>query len=394
MIILSISSILPVPGLSKENDFVIETYSNYLKKNPDHSVTIIKPVRINLNPLRYFRNNNHLKQIRKLHSYDIKGLHVEVLPFISAWRMRNLHALVSRTIYTLNAKRLQALHRSLRFDVIHAQFILPDGFLAHKLSKKWGIPYLLTSHNEKFYFEHKISRQIATNILYRASAVLPINHFNYSYFQSIDIPRLRLLPIGFDQRFLKDQKSTSGKPLKILSVCTLIKLKNIDKVIEAVGILAEKYDIVYTIVGQGPERELLERLATELDLEERVIFKGPVPYEIIDEEMYHHDLFIMPSFFETFGRVYFESMAMGIPVICARNSGIFGMFREGIEAFSVDHNDISSIVTTLDTLISNEEKRKAMGISGKKLVEGYTWSNVVETLEHTYNEAIRNSSYK
>lgn len=387
MSILSISSILPVPGLATANDFVVQTYTHYLKRYPEEQVIIIRPVRINLNPLTMFRKGDTLNRIRKLRSYELKGFRVEVLPFISAWRARNLHAFVSRTLFRFNRRRLDRIHNNCRFDIIHAQFILPDGMLAERLSRRWGIPFVVTTHNEKFYFDHAFSRNSSERILRRASAVLPINHFNYSYFKSIGIPGMTLIPIGFDRRFVKDQKTQSGNPVSILSVCELISLKNIDKVIEAIAILSERHNVQYTVAGRGPRREALEEQVASLGLKERVSFLGAVPYEEIDREMYRHDIFIMPSYFETFGRVYLEAMAMGIPIICARNSGIYGLFKDQEEGLAVDHTSVPAIAEALEALITDEQKRKEMGSNGKKLVEQYTWENVIKSLAAIYAEA-------
>jgi glycosyltransferase involved in cell wall biosynthesis len=229
-------------------------------------------------------------------------------------------------------------------------------------------------------------------VLRSASSVLPINNFNFSYFQSIGIRNLTFSPLGFDNRFIRPQKESGKGIVHILTVAELIKLKNIDHVILAVKELVKTYKIKYTIIGQGPERTYLEQLTKQEGLEAHVMFRGAVPYDQIHEEMYQHDIFIMPSYFETFGRVYFEVMAMGIPIICAKNSGIFGIFKEEYEGISVDHNSIEQITRALRSLISDEQKRAEIGLNGQNLVKKYTWENVVKALENKYNEAAYNST--
>ena len=388
MKILSISSILPVPGITRENSFVFDTYKYLLQGYPQDQVRIIKPFRLNTNPKTLLDGSNPYKRLRKGRHFEIEGFPVETMPFLSAWRQRNIHAFFCHSLFLFNRKRIRRLLKSFTPDVIHAQFILPDGLLAMKLSKDLGIPYLLTTHNERFYFDHAYSRRKALKVLEQASALLPINHFNYSYFRSIDIRNLHLSPLGFDRFFLKEQKKSPGEKIRIITVSVLVKLKNIDQVIRAVKELVIKHQVEYIIVGDGPERQALEQLVRELDLNEHVTLAGSKNREEVAEAMYESDIFIMPSFFETFGRVYFEAMAMGIPVICARNSGIFGMFEEGREGFSVNHEDLNEITEVLEKLILDPELRMRVGKNGQELVRRYSWEQVANDLREHYSLAL------
>jgi glycosyltransferase involved in cell wall biosynthesis len=342
---------------------------------------------VDLNPIKVLQNfiqKNHRKKYR---SMTVQGFRVEVLPFLSSWHLRNLHSILTRTLYRFNVKKIEALFSAIPFDIIHAQFILPDALLANELGKRYGIPYVVTTHNEKFYFEHFFSNKLSVRLLREAAAVYPINHTNYRFYKSIDIKNVELIPLGFNDSFVRNQKSINKGTVMILTVCELIKLKNVDKVIQAVKLLSGKHDIHYTIIGKGEQKAELENLAVSLGLGSTVTFIDHIPYEEIAGEMYKHDIFIMPSYFETFGRVYFEAMAMGIPVVCAKNSGISGIFREYEEGISVDHRNIQEISEALEFLITHPEDRMRIGISGKRLVEQYTWTRIADKL-HTEYEMI------
>ncbi len=243
---------------------------------------------------------------------------------------------------------------------------------------------MITTHNELFYFKHFISNRIATRILRNASFVVPINYSNFNYFNSIGIKNTELVPLGFNKSFLRPQKEIKGGAVKILTVAELIKLKNIDKVILAVSKLVEKYEICYTVIGRGPEKEKLVKLADQLHLGQKVEFIDYIDHTKIADETYKYDIFIMPSYIETFGRVYFEAMAMGIPIICAKNSGIFGYFKENEEGISVNHNNIDEIADMIEFLIVNTEKRLLIGKNGQKLVESYTWEKIAAILHNKY----------
>ncbi len=387
MNILSISSILPIPGTFKYNDFVFQTYKYHYQLYKDDKVVIIKPAKYDFNVGRIIKGATKLIKLKKNYSLSIDGFQVEIFPFLSSVGYRNMHAFLTRSIYFLNKKRIEKLFSEYKFDVIHAQYIFPDGLLAYMLSKRYIIPYFVTTHNERCYFDHVLSRQIGLKILQNAKRVLAINHTNYLYYKTLGVENIELLPLGFNQNFLHEQKSPGSDVISIFTVSELIKLKNIDKVLLALKALPAGLRFKYTIIGEGDEKQFLINLTATLGLADQVIFIDHIPHERIADEMYKHDIFIMPSYFETFGRVYFEVMAMGIPIICAKNSGIHGLFIEREEGISVDHNNIQAMADALEFLIINPEVRIRIGINGQKLVQNFTWENIVHKLHDYYTSS-------
>ncbi len=388
MNILAISGILPVSDIIPQNDFVFQIYSGIMEKNPSDRIVIIRPVKYDLNPVSILKGRATLTRMKRKRRWELRGFHVEIFPFFSTWRLKNLHAFITRTIYHVNRKRIRALFEEYDFDVIHAQYVYPDGLLAQMLGKRYGIPYFVTTHNEAGFFKQPLSRRIALSIFKESAGVRPINYTNLRVFKKLGAGNIELSPLGFHKGFIRDQRNPGNGTVRILTVAELIPLKNIDKVVLALGALSDKYDFTYTIIGKGPEKNRLELLVGTLGLKRQIDFIESVPHEQIADVMYEHDVFIMPSFFETFGRVYFEAMAMGIPVICAKNSGIFGIFRENEEGISVDHTSVLEIQMALELLITKEEVRLSMGRKGKALVEEYTWDRVVENLREAYQQAI------
>ena len=153
MNILVISSILPIPGIRKTNDFVFQLYGNYRKIYEKDKVVFITPLKLNLNPVSLLRGESIRKKLKNNYRLRLQNFQIEVFPFISAWRYRNLHALLCRSVFYLNRRRINKLFAENDFDLIHSRFIFADGMLASMLSKRYGIPYMITTHNERFYFD-------------------------------------------------------------------------------------------------------------------------------------------------------------------------------------------------------------------------------------------------
>jgi len=389
MNILCISSILPIPDKIPHNDFVFHIYIHYRKQFPEDQIVIIKPIKFDFNLLSILKGTTRLSKLKRQRRWEIHDFRIEIFPFFSTYSLRGLHAIITRSIFWINRKRIRRLFAEYDFDVLHAQYIFSDAVLARQIGTRYNIPYLVTSHNERFFFQRTYSKKVAVDILKGAAEVCPLSQTNANYFKSLGISNVNLAPLGFHEDFIKPQKEISRDFVRIFTASALIPLKNIDQVIRSVGMLKSKYNISLSVIGKGPERENLEKLVRELGLEDMVIFIDHIPHEQIANEMNKFDIFVMPSFFETFGRVYFECMAMGIPVICAKGSGIHGFFSEGEEGISVDHRNVDDIAAAIERLVSNPDERKWIGANGKKLVEAYTWDQVAADLRSRYDTAIQ-----
>jgi glycosyltransferase involved in cell wall biosynthesis len=386
--ILSIAGILPIPGLISSNDFVFYTYISYHEQFNDDLIHIIRPTQYKTNIRKILRKETEFNKLQHKRSWNFYGFPVEIFPFFSSRKARDLHAILSYTIFILNRRKLDTLIKENNYDIVHAQYIYPDGLLAYIIKKKYHIPFTITTHNELFYFKYPFSRWLGKKILKNAHRILPINFRNVNYFNGLGLKNVEILPLGFNKSFIREQKTASNDKVSIVTVCELIPLKNVDKVLMSVARLVNKHKIEYTVVGRGPEREKLKTLAKKLNIENHVNFIEYVPHEQIADEMYKHDIFIMPSYVETFGRVYFEAMAMGIPIICAKDSGIHGYYKEMQEGVTVVHHNIDDITDKLEKLIINKELRLNIGQQGQALVKNYTWDNITRKLNTIYWEAI------
>jgi len=87
------------------------------------------------------------------------------------------------------------------------------------------------------------------------------------------------------------------------------------------------------------------------------------------------DIFIMPSFTETFGVTYIEAMSQGLPVIYSRTEGIDGLFNNGEVGFAVNPLDVRGIVNKIENIYANYEE---ISMNCAKISESFSWDNIVE----------------
>ncbi|MEN9405466.1 MAG: hypothetical protein RLY47_425 [Candidatus Parcubacteria bacterium] len=112
------------------------------------------------------------------------------------------------------------------------------------------------------------------------------------------------------------------KPNDVFLITTsrLVEKNAVDDIMRALPSLSARINLL--IVGTGPQRDFLERLAAELGVEKRVRFVGHVPYEQIPAYLATSDIFIRPSLSEGMGNSFIEAMAAGLPVIATPVGGI------------------------------------------------------------------------
>jgi glycosyltransferase involved in cell wall biosynthesis len=107
-----------------------------------------------------------------------------------------------------------------------------------------------------------------------------------------------------------------------------------------------------------------------------VDFYGYCTREKLPELYNEADVFILPSFAESFGLVFAEAMACGLPIIGAKTGGIVDLV-ESKNGILVDQGNIKQLKDAILKMKQSSELRMAMGKSNrKKVVEHYSWKNV------------------
>lgn len=137
------------------------------------------------------------------------------------------------------------------------------------------------------------------------------------------------------------------------------------------------------LVGDGPAREDLQRLAARLGLSERVIFAGL--QRDVAAVLPLMDLFVCPSLYEGFGIAVVEAMASGRPVIASATGGITEIVVPGETGLLVPPGEAAALADAIRHLLSHPEQAKAMGTRGRQLVrEKFSIETAVQRHQQLY----------
>jgi glycosyltransferase involved in cell wall biosynthesis len=148
--------------------------------------------------------------------------------------------------------------------------------------------------------------------------------------------------------------------------------KNITLLLRATALLRERLpEVVLEIVGDGPERPRLERLARSLDLGRHVRFLGQVDFRALVEAYARCEVFCLPSLQEGFGMVYLEAMAAGKPVIACRGTAVEELVEDGVNGLLVPPGDERALAAAVERLLRDPEGCRAMGEANRLRVANY-----------------------
>lgn len=209
---------------------------------------------------------------------------------------------------------------------------------------------------------------------------------------------LEHLPPGVDtDRFAPDEVARAelrsrhrlGTRPVVVCLSRLVPRKGQDMLIRAMPAIRQRvHGAALVIVGGGPYRSSLHRLAHSFGVAENVVFTDGVPG---DELPAHHamaDVFAMPCRtrgagldVEGLGIVYLEASATGVPVVAGRSGGAPETVRDGETGVVVDGWDVGAIAASVSDLLADPERAARMGAAGRHwVVDNWQWSTQAKRL--------------
>lgn len=214
-----------------------------------------------------------------------------------------------------------------------------------------------------------------------SNAVVLVGYPLKAHAVSVGFPvsKLRIVPNGTDlppANLISPKQRSVTQTRVVVSVSNLVPLKGVDDNLRALAIISSKRpDLkwLYRIVGDGPYRGELEKLARDLGIDQRVEFLGRIAYRETMQEIEKGDIFALPSWGEAFGIVYLEAMARMKPVVACYENGAADFLTDGVEGLLVLPRDISGLADLLIKLLDDPGLCIRMGRSGREKAETMSW---------------------
>ncbi|MGH7563459.1 MAG: glycosyltransferase [Gemmatimonadota bacterium] len=290
------------------------------------------------------------------------------------------------------------------FDVVHANFLFPSGYLGMKLKRRYGTPLVVQERSVQrlaMAGEHASRGRAYRRILGGADVVITQNERMAAGLREME-PRITDLRVvkqpGSHPEAVASLKQErppvfAGKRV-VLSVGALSERKGHEYLLRAVAeIKAEFPDLFCRIIGEGPQGLRLRELVDRLGLSEIVELVGRRPHTEVLGEMSWCDIFALPSWGEADGTVYGEAMQFGKPIIACVGEGITEVVRDGVHGCLVPARDSSRLADALRSLLADASRRERMGAEARELAAAeLSYPNLAHRLIELYGELVRSES--
>ncbi len=300
--------------------------------------------------------------------------------------------------------KVRQLHRRSPIHLLHAHTALPCGHAAAFLSRRLGIPFVVTIHGLDVFnncFQHGITaewrRKASCSVYQSASKVICISQ---------KVQQLLLAGLGasiesevvyngadpdvFTPEVRARGIEQNGRPT-ILIVGNLSDVKGHELVVKALDSLKHPYpDLSCIIIGEGPDRERLVTLVKDLGISDRVHFLGRRNRAEVAAAMRNCTVFVLPSRYEGLGCVYLEAMSCGKPVIACHGQGIDEIIHHGRNGWLIPVDGLTQLVQGLEFLLGDVQLRARIGEAARQtILSSLTLSHQAQNLLKVYEDASR-----
>lgn len=290
------------------------------------------------------------------------------------------------------------------FNMIHAHTLFSEGYLAYKLHKESGIPYIVAVRNTDinvFFKYRKYLHGLGCEILKNADRIIFLTSVYEQKLFDKYIPKkfrdelkskIVIIPNGIDSLFLNNmaqpRSRASENKLNVITVGMVNKNKNQTYICDQL----EKYqndnpDIIVSYKNFGIIRfERDKKYAALLNKYPFAERCEPKSHKELIEEYRKADIFALLSKTESFGIVYAEAISQGLPILYTKGEGFDTQFDDGVVGHAVDLSKNGDFVQKLESILNDYE-----GFS-KRALEGaskFDWKKIGRRYSELYAEVIQ-----
>jgi len=289
---------------------------------------------------------------------------------------------------------LKKLVKQIKPDVIHAHWIIPQGFISALVHKLTGVKYVVTTHGgDIFGLQGKIPTTMKKFTLRNAKDITVVSTaIKKEIEEKIDSKlNVKVIPMGVDSKLfnpdkkdhkIKKQYGINGSFL--LFVGRLSEKKGVRYLIEAMPeVVKHNPKTKLMIIGGGELEKELKELAIKLNMQNNIIFKGPIPNKDLPKYYATADIFIGPSIVakggdtEGFGLTFVEAGMSGCWLIGTNVGGILDIIKDGKNGFIVKEKDSKEIADRIINIFIDSESSEKIRKRGIKFISSnFDWENI------------------
>ncbi len=358
--------------------------------------------------LKEFSKKNNIKI--DLVTSSITGFQIEKfseninIHFLDIGKGGDLHYQSNKDLLVYSKKAFfysKNLIQKNNFDLLHAFFGIPCGYIAFRLNKKFKIPYIVSlrgsdvpKYNERYRVLDKVLFKRLSKKIWRDSKYVVANSQGLKDLALETSPDqdIKVIPNGIDieefsfkegreerkeekQKEGKEEKSKKRKKetkkIKLISTGRLIPRKGFGFLID---VLKDIDGFELTLVGDGPLYDELKEKAKKNGVLLNLL--GKVNHDEIPKILQNNDIFILPSLNEGMSNAILEAMACGLPIVTTDTGGSKELVKDN--GFVFEKNDFDELKEILNCFKEDTNLISKMGNISRKKAEKMSWENVAD----------------
>lgn len=282
-------------------------------------------------------------------------------------------------------------------DILHCQSIF-SGIAGFSIKKVLKIPYIIYGRgsdvNSNWILKNRVSRITLGN----ADSIVALSSDMKEKLAKIGGKNICIIPNGIDLENYGNQcRNEMRNKMKIrpadkiiIYVGRLHQIKGIEYLIKALEILkVQSFDFKLLVVGYGDRKSELEKMASNLGLEDEIIFVGKVPNSDVPKYLSAADIFVLPSLSEGFPTVILEAMASGLPIIATNVGAATDIIENGKNGFLVEPKDSKEIAHKILSIFGDKDLYHNISLDNREKAKIYDWKGIVKALEIVYLRCLK-----
>ncbi len=252
---------------------------------------------------------------------------------------------------------------------IHGYFAHTPAEVASLVATNLGLPYGFSTHALD---ARKVPLDILRERAQKSACIIACNYDVAEDLTQIG-GQVTLLPHGVDIKRFRPSPCPVSKPIRLLSVGRLVEKKGFDVLIKALSQVS--FPFYLRIVGEGPDKDQLEKDIQAANLSDRVELCGGMTHLELPNEYTKSHIVVVPSIVNRAGdrdglpNVVLEAMASGRPVIATNVGAIKSAIVNGETGILVPSGDPGSLAKALEMLVNNPDMGERFGQNARQRVE-------------------------
>ncbi|HRB71110.1 N-acetyl-alpha-D-glucosaminyl L-malate synthase BshA [Flavobacterium supellecticarium] len=290
-----------------------------------------------------------------------------------------------------------------KIELLHVHYAIPHayaGYMAKKMLEDEGIriPMVTTLHGTDITLvgNHPFYKPAVCFSINKSDVVTSVSEsLRDETYRLFDIKKeIVVIPnfIEIDKNRI-DENSPCHRSLmatkeeKIIThISNFRKVKRIPDVVKIFNEIQKEIPSKLMMVGDGPEKEVAEKLCEDLGITDKVIFFGNSSE--IDKILCYSDLFLLPSETESFGLAALEAMACGVPIISSNSGGLPEVNKDGYSGYLSDVGNVQEMAANAIKILSDDEKLLTFKKNALEASKEFDIMNILPLYENLYRKAL------